>query len=291
LSLWTDFFSAEIRYLTTPTFGRTRIAEAGQGNGDALILMHGIGGHLEAYAKNVVALSDQFHVIAFDFVGHGLSEKKLDIEYTPDVYAEHLREVMDVLGIQRAHISGESLGGWASGKFAVRYPERVLRVVLNTAAGMPIVSEKGKQDLANLVELSKKSAGQTPTYQSVLARMKWLMHEKNWPLLTAELVQTRLNIYNNPEALKATALVQKQFSRTSEADLVAFEKIAADTLFLWTRENPIHDLAAAKAACERTPKGALYVMEADAAHWPQYEAPDEFNTVMRNYLTTGATGR
>ncbi len=215
MTLWTDFFSAEIRTLSTPTFGRTRIAEAGRGKGEALILMHGIGGHLEAYAKNVVALSDRFHVIAFDFVGHGLSEKKLDIEYTPDIYAEHLREVMDALGIQRAHISGELLGGWVSGKFAVRYPERVLRVVLNTAAGMPIVSEKGKQDLANLVELSKKSAGQAPTYESVLARMKWLMHEKNWPLLTEELVQTRLNIYNNPEALKATALVQKQFSRNS----------------------------------------------------------------------------
>ena len=230
-------------------------------------------------------------MIAFDFVGHGLSEKKLDIEYTPDVYAEHLREVMDALGIQRAHISGESLGGWVSGRFAVRYPDRVLRVVLNTAAGMPIVSEKGKQDLANLVELSKKSAGQAPTYESVLARMKWLMHEKNWSVLTDELVQTRLNIYNNPEALKATPLVQKQFSRNSEADLVAYENIAAETLFLWTRDNPIHDIAAAKAACERTPKGALYVMEADAADWPQYEAPDEFNAVLRSYLTTGKTGR
>ena len=60
MSLWTDFFSAEIRYLTTPTFGRTRIAEAGRGKGETLILMHGIGGHLEAYAKNVVALSDRF---------------------------------------------------------------------------------------------------------------------------------------------------------------------------------------------------------------------------------------
>ena len=43
--------------------------------------MHGIGGHLEAYAKNVLPLSSDFHVVAFDFVGHGLSAKPLDIDY------------------------------------------------------------------------------------------------------------------------------------------------------------------------------------------------------------------
>jgi HOMODA hydrolase len=69
--------------------------------------------------------------------------------------------------------------------------------------------------------------------------------------------------------------------------MVNLEKIACDTLFLWTRDNPIHDVPAAEAACARTPKGQLYVMKADAAHWPQYEAPEEFNSVMRKFLATG----
>ncbi len=287
MTLWTDFFGAELRYVSTPGFGRTRIAEAGARNADALILMHGIGGHLEAYAKNVVALADRYRVIAFDFVGHGLSNKKLDMEYTPEVYAEHLRELMDALGIDRAHLSGESLGGWVAGKFAVRYPARVMRLVLNTAAGMPIVSEKGKKDLADLAELSKKSAGQPPTFDSVLARMKWLMHPSNWGLLTEELVGTRLRIYSDPESRKSAPLVQKQLSRNSAEDLVAFERLAAETLFLWTRDNPVHDVAAAEAACARTPRGTLYVMQADAAHWPQYEAPEEFNSVVGRFLSTG----
>jgi 2-hydroxy-6-oxonona-2,4-dienedioate hydrolase len=287
MTLWADFFGADIRTVVTPSFGRTRIAEAGKGNGDPLILMHGIGGHLEAYAKNVIALSDRFHVIAFDFVGHGLSEKKFDVEYTPDFYAEHLRDLMDTLGIYRAHLSGESLGGWVAGRFATKYPQRVDRLVLNTAGGMPIVSEKGRQDLANLVELSKKSAGLDPTQASVLARMKWLLHENNWPLLTDEMVSTRLRIYSDAEAKKAAALVQKQFSRKDDSDFVAFENLHAETLFLWTRNNPIHDLPAAEAACARTPEGELYVMKADAAHWPQYEAPDEFNSVISRYLLSG----
>jgi HOMODA hydrolase len=287
MTLWTDFFGAELRFVSTPGFGRTRIAEAGAKNAEALILMHGIGGHLEAYARNVVALADRYRVVAFDFVGHGLSEKKLDLDYTPDAYAEHLRELMDALGIEKAHVSGESLGGWVTGKFALRYPGRVMKLVLNTSAGLPIVTDKGRQDLVNLVELSKKSAGQPPAFDSVLARMKWLMHPQNWGLLTEELVNTRLRIYSDPDAQRAAPLVQKQLSRNNPDDLIAFEGLSADTLFLWTRDNPVHDVAAAEAACARTPRGQMYVMKADAAHWPQYEAPDEFNAVVRRFLSTG----
>jgi HOMODA hydrolase len=289
MGLWTDFLGAEVRFAATPSFGRTRIAEAGKANEEVLILMHGIGGHLETYAKNLIPLSERFHVIAFDFVGHGLSEKRLDIAYTPDLYAEHLREVMDALGVERIHISGESLGGWVAGKFAVRYPQRTLRVVLNTAAGMPIVSEKGRQDLANLVELSKRSAGQQLTFEAVQARMCWLVHEKNWSILDEEHINTRLRIYADRASQRAAALVQQQLSNTTDAELVPYERLSAETLFLWTRSNPIHDLEAAKAACARTPKGSLYVMQGVAAHWPQFEAPGEFNTIVQKFLSSGKT--
>jgi HOMODA hydrolase len=59
-----------------------------------------------------------------------------------------------------------------------------------------------------------------------------------------------------------------------------------EALLLWTRHNPIHDVAAAQAAL---PRGSLYVMHGQAAHWPQYEQPDEFNTVMHAFLSTGKT--
>ena len=87
MSLWLDFLGTEIRTVATPTFGRIRIAEAGRGNKEVILFQHGLNGHLEAYAKNLIALSAQFHVIAFDYVGHGLSEKMVD-EYNPAVFAE-----------------------------------------------------------------------------------------------------------------------------------------------------------------------------------------------------------
>lgn len=160
MSQWLDFLGTEVRFVNTPSFGNVRIVEAGRGNEEALFLMHGIGGHVEAYAKTVVPLSSRYHVIAFDFVGHGLSDKPTDIDYLPSAYARQLAELMDSMGIERAHISGESLGGWVTGVFAVMYPQRILRAVLNTSAGIPIVTEQGRRDLQQLAELSKKNFGQ-----------------------------------------------------------------------------------------------------------------------------------
>ena len=291
MSLWLDFLGAEIRFIDTPSFGSIRIAEAGKGNPEALLLMHGIGGHIEAYAKNVVALADSFHVVALDFVGHGLSAKRTDIDYIPSTYAALLGEVMDVLGIASAHISGESLGGWVAGLFAARQPQRVKRLVLNTAGGIPVVSEKGRQDLRDLDELNKKNFGKAPSVDSVRQRMQWLMHESNWHLLDDELIGSRLALYSRPDFQKSAPLMFGMLERVDElvqrGEMLPVEQLQCGTLFLWTRHNPIHDLPAAEAACARNPKAQLYVMQAEAAHWPQYEAPEEFNRVMRDFLRTG----
>ncbi|MGH7802928.1 MAG: alpha/beta fold hydrolase, partial [Candidatus Binatia bacterium] len=66
MSLWLDMLGSEIRFVDTKSFGRTRIAEAGRGKHETLVFLHGIGGHLEAYSKNIVPLADEFHVVAYD---------------------------------------------------------------------------------------------------------------------------------------------------------------------------------------------------------------------------------
>lgn len=288
MSLWLDLLGAEVRLVSTLSFGKIRIAEAGGRDKPPLLFLHGIGGHLEAYSKNVVALADEFHTIAYDYVGHGLSEKKA-LDYTPHVFVDQLGELMDALGIRRAHLSGESLGGWVAGLFAARSPERVDRIMLNTAAGIPILSEKGRQDIENLKALSQRNAGQTPTYESVQARMQWLIHPKKQDLLTEELIRTRLHFYLRPGMREVAARVMAIIPRHDEF-LMPLEKIRCDTLFLWTLDNPVHDVESARQACARVANGQLYVMKGDAAHWPQYECPEEFNDVTRKFFRTGKIG-
>ena len=286
MSLWHDFIGAEIRYVDTATFGKTRIAEAGRGR-EPLLFLHGIGGHMEAYAKNVVPLSDQFHTIAYDYPGHGLSTKKpFD---SPHVLVDHLLELLDALGIDRANLSGESLGGWTAGLFAVKHPDRVRRIMLNTSAGIPITTEKGRADLEALKSLSAQNVQQAPTMESVRARMHWLLHPKNHHMVNDELVETRLRYYRQPEMREVMPKVLSMIPRHDEF-LIPLEKIKAETLFLWTRDNPVHDVESAQAATKKVAKGQFYLMKADAAHWPQYEDPEEFNRVAREFFTTGKVG-
>jgi HOMODA hydrolase len=283
MSLWLDFLGAEIRYVDTPTFGRTRIAEAGRG-GEPLLFLHGIGGHMEAYAKNVVALSDRFHTIAYDYPGHGLSAKKaID---SPHLLVDHLRELCDALGLARVNLSGESLGGWTTGLFAVKHPDRVRRIMLNTAAGIPITTEKGRKDLEALKQLSAANVQQTPTTESVRARMHWLFHPKNHGMVNDELIATRLRFYLQPEMREVMPKILSMIPRHDEF-LIPLEKIQAETLFLWTRDNPVHDVESAQAATKKVGRAQFYLMKADAAHWPQYEAPEEFNRVARAFFGAG----
>ena len=107
----------------------TRVLEAG--SGPALVLSNGMTGHLECYARTIRALASDFRVICHDSIGHGFTDKPNE-RYTLPLYSKQLLGLLNALGIERALLSGESLGAWMSAWFASEHPERVERLVLNT---------------------------------------------------------------------------------------------------------------------------------------------------------------
>lgn len=133
MTLWTELAGLDysVRHVAVGPWS-TRVLECGAG--PPFILMHGTGGHLEAFARNLRALGGDYRIIAYDYPGHGWTTTTgHDLEI--DDYVGHLTGLMDVLGIDRAHLSGESLGGWVAVKFAAQNPGRVDRLVLNTPGG------------------------------------------------------------------------------------------------------------------------------------------------------------
>ena len=74
-----------------------------------MILLHGTGGHAEAYLKNIEAHAKYFHVYAIDMVGHGYTDAP-DISHDMQCYVDFMKDFLDVIGAHKAHISGESLG-------------------------------------------------------------------------------------------------------------------------------------------------------------------------------------
>ena len=90
---------------------RTRYLHAGDESKPPLILLHGSGGHAEAYVRNLAAHAEHFSTWSIDMLGHGYTDKPghpLEIRH----YIDHLLAFLDAIGVDRAHLSGESLGGW-----------------------------------------------------------------------------------------------------------------------------------------------------------------------------------
>jgi len=115
------------------TWGETNYTIAGSGH--PVLLIHGVGARQEVWEKIAATLSRNFMVVHYDLRGHGNSSK-VPGPYSLDTFAKDAAELLDHLGIVRAHVAGHSLGGTIAVTFASRYPHRVARLaVISAAAG------------------------------------------------------------------------------------------------------------------------------------------------------------
>lgn len=257
---------------------RTRCLVAGTGE-KTLFLLPGTGGHLEAYTRNIGALAERFRVIAYDYPGHGyttLTDHDLEL---PE-YVEHLAALMDAFEVERAHISGESLGGWVAVKFAARHPERVDRIVLNTPGGTMARPEV----MARIRELSQ-AAADDPSRERVRSRLEWLMaHPES---VTEELIDIRQGIYARPGfSTSMSHILCLQDPDIRARNLITDEElegIAAPALVVWTSDDPSGPAGAGIHMAERIPGGRFELIQ-DAGHWPQWEQWRRFNELLLEFL-------
>ncbi len=119
---------------STQVFGQT-IKYYDVGSGPPLLLVHGIGGDADEWAFCFEPLRQSYRVIALDLLGFGRSDKPL-IDYTIAGFVEVVEGFLRALKIERAVVLGESLGGWIASAFALKFPERVEKLILVDAAGV-----------------------------------------------------------------------------------------------------------------------------------------------------------
>ena len=107
-----------------------------QGQGQPMILLHGNGESCDYFEHQIAYFSKQYHVIALDTRGHGQSPRG-EKPFTIKQFAEDLHDFMDEKGIEKAHILGFSDGGNIALTFALKYPERIEKLILNGANLFP----------------------------------------------------------------------------------------------------------------------------------------------------------
>ena len=121
---------------TVSVFGaKINYVEAGDPSKPKVILLHGLGGNLQNWAFNIPVLAANYHVIAIDQIGFGKSDRPM-LKYRVGTYVDFLDRFMTELKIEKASLVGNSLGGWAAALTAIKYPNRVEKLVLADAAGL-----------------------------------------------------------------------------------------------------------------------------------------------------------
>ncbi len=285
-SVWVDLMGAEVKYYEGPKF-RTRVIEAG--SGEPLILIHGVGGHAEAYSRNVMRLAQDFRVMAIDLLYHGFSSKEPQDGNSIQHYAEQVVELLDDIGAERAYVEGESLGGWVCMWLALHYPERLHKIVLNTAAGVKFDEDKVEVDEKGGVSLLASrsiAAVQDPNEETIRKRLEWLMASPE--RVTDELVDIRLKIYSTPETQQSlTHVFENSFgsgtTRKFQLSEATVGEINTPSLVLWTDKNPGTGPDAGQRLADLIPGAQFYCIN-DAAHWPQWEQAEEHDRVVRDFL-------
>jgi 2-hydroxy-6-oxonona-2,4-dienedioate hydrolase len=281
-SIWSDLqgVAFEQGYVTTADGVRTRYLHAGDPAKPALILLHGSGGHAEAYVRNLRTHGEHFSTWSIDMVGHGYTDKPghpLEVEH----YVAHLMAFLDSIGVERSHLSGESLGGWVVARAAIDFPHRVDRLVLNTAGG-----SQADPVVMNRIKTLSMAAATEPTWEKVQDRIVWLMADKTKSY--DDVVASRLAVYSQADyagAMADTMALQDPEIRARNL-LTAddYGRIAAPTLVLWTSDDPTADVAEGKRIASMIP-GADFVVMDGCGHWPQYEDVATFDRIHIDFLS------
>ena len=112
-----------------------RVAYRDAGSGDALLLIHGMAGSSDTWRAVIPQLSKKYRVVAPDLLGHGQSAKPRS-DYSLGAFAVCLRDLLDELGVSRATIIGQSLGGGVAMQFVYQHPDYCERLVLISSGGL-----------------------------------------------------------------------------------------------------------------------------------------------------------
>jgi pimeloyl-ACP methyl ester carboxylesterase/putative sterol carrier protein len=268
--------------------GRITTLIAGSGD-EHVICLHGLGGTKSSFFQTVAALSGDFTVHAIDLPGFGSSSKPSRAPYNALWLAGAVRSYMDQLGVESAHLVGNSMGGRIALEVGFSDPLRVRSLSLLSPA---LAFIRRRRELVPLVKLARPELAAIP-------------HP-----LSADTVRSQLeNLFAQPERLDPAAaeVAVDEFRRAygSRAGRVAFFRAARNiyldephgeagfyarlaelepaALFIWGAEDWLIPAGFARHVERALPRARQVVLE-DCGHVPQVELPEQTNRLIREQI-------
>jgi 2-hydroxy-6-oxonona-2,4-dienedioate hydrolase len=253
------------------------------GDGAVVVLLHGSGPGASGWSnfnRNVAPLAAQgWRVVLMDCPGWSKSDPVVCTGSRSDLNARALKGLLDVLGVDRAHLIGNSMGAHSAVAFALAHPQRVGRLVLmggGTGGTSPFVPTP-TEGIKLIGQLYRE-----PTLDNLQRMMKVFVYDPSH--LTDALMQSRLdNMLARRDHLD-------NFVRSSEAQPRQFPdvghrlgEIAAPTLVVWGRDDRFVPLDAGLRLVAGLQDAELHVFSR-CGHWAQWEHAEKFNRLVADFL-------
>lgn len=248
--------------------GDKTLAYLEAGEGPAVVIIHGVGGHKEDWQGVAAALAADHRVFAIDMLGFGGSSKTGD-DLSMPVQAEAVKALLDANGIDRADLVGNSVGGWVATTFAATYTDRINRLVIIDAAGFKAMFEGTPPvnfDPADAAEMQKLIDF---TINSDVAKTPGLA-EKAFEAYVASGEKAIFDTWG--KSLFASPRLEE-----------LFPKVNAPTLVLWGAEDRLFPAALAEVFAAQI-TGATVQMIPNAGHFPQIDNPEATIAAIAGFL-------
>lgn len=277
MSFWSDSLGLSVRHVQA---GGVSTRCLSGGTGAPLLLLHGRGGHLETWMRNIPALAQTHQVFAIDLLGHGLTGRPADARFDVARLAEHVQAFLTAMDLETVDIVGQSLGGWVAAHLSLTRPELVKRLALIEPAGLQSEDERLSDPAVADKYRTGGAAYDSPTREAVRTRLAGLLLDAG--TLDDEMVDVRWRLYQPAGARD----VHKQVRKADNSEwLLTPERLRglqAPTLFLRGDHGhtPATVVNAAIAACPQA-RGATIP---DTRQWPQYEQPGIVNPMLATHF-------
>jgi pimeloyl-ACP methyl ester carboxylesterase len=275
-----------VRYATVHGYRRAYVKA---GSGPALLLVHGIGDSSDTWRPVFGELARRHTVIAPDLLGHGRSEKPR-ADYTIAGFANGMRDLLSVLGVDRVTVVGHSLGGGVAAQFAYQYPERCERLVLVCSGGvgrtvsplLRLAAVPGVEAVMPLLGLppvrtvSRLGATLLRLFDSSLGR-------------DAEEILAVFDALPNTEARRAILRTLRSGVDWRGQVITMLDRAylaeGMPTLIVWGRHDAIIPLGHGRMAHAAMPGSRLEIFD-EAGHFPHHVDPRRFAELVHEFAAS-----
>ena len=263
------------------------LAMATAGTGEPLVCLPGLGATKASFLPTIADLAgDDFRLIALDLPGFGDSVKPIGAPYDAKYFARATVAALDALGLDRAHLAGNSMGGRVAMETAFQHPDRVDRLVLLS----PALAWLRHRPWAPFLRLVRPELGLLqPAPRPVVGQIVRRLVPGAMDGWAAAGVDEFLRAYYDPRGRAAFYAAARNIYLDEPGGDKGFWKrlsaLEAESLFVWGRQDKLVPLAFKRHVAEALP--AARHLELNCGHVPQVEAPRETHRAARKFLLAG----